>query len=64
MEAVEKVEFAGNLVPDTSRDSLSVECFVNFDSGVKGPGRFSMVQICDTADVAVQISFTAGARIL
>lgn len=64
MEAIEEVEFAGNLVSDTSRDSLSIECFVDLNSGVKGPGRFSMVKICDTTNIAAQISFTIGVRIL
>lgn len=64
METVEEVEFAGNLVSDTSRDSLSIECFVDLNSGVKGPGRFSMVKICDTTNIAARISFTIGARIL
>lgn len=56
MEAVEKVEFAGNLVSYTSWDSLSVECFVDFNSWIKGPGRFGVVEICDTTNVAAQIS--------
>lgn len=58
MEAVEEVEFAGDLVSNTSRDTLTVVCFVDLDSGVEGPSRFSMIEICNAANIAVQISIT------
>lgn len=56
MESVEKVEFAGDLVSNTSRDTLSVVGLIDLNSRVESPGRFSMVEICDTANVAVRIS--------
>lgn len=64
MKAVEEVEFARNLVSNTSWDTLTVVCFVDLNSGVEGPSRFSMIEICNAANIAIQISITIEVRAL
>lgn len=52
METVEKIEFAGYLIPNTSRGARAIECFVNLQTGVKCPGRLGMIEVGNSANIA------------